>query len=186
MGIFDQKNKQQIYETESDRSSVDDMLTSKTKVSELRDIYNKRTVQDDSLSNVSSMNREDHVCEMCNQKNGPFIILGCNHIFHVKCLAEMNFKDIYKFSVIDTEYFESRCCPVCHDNVQTEELMYLHSKFLSSTSKSITKHQNSIEHLENQMKQIKAELRSCYDYKHKLEQEREKSKQIVSILTTMM
>jgi len=65
-------------------------------------------------------------------------------------------------------------------------LMYLHSKFLSSTKKLIGKHQNSIDNLENQLKQLKNELRTCYDYKHKLEQEREKSKQIVSVLTTMM
>jgi hypothetical protein len=36
------------------------------------------------------------------------------------------------------------------------------------------------------MKKIKDELRVCYEYKHKLEQQREKSKQIVSILSTMI
>jgi hypothetical protein len=184
MGFLSKNKQKDMYETESDRSSVNDMLPAKTKVAELRDIYTKK--QDDSVSNVSSTNKEEHACEMCNQKIGPFIILGCNHIFHVRCLAEMNFEDVYKFSVIDTEYFESRSCPCCHERIQTEELLYLHSKFLSSTTKHITTHQKSIEHLENQIKQIKIELRTCYDYKHKLEQEREKSKQIVSVLATMM
>lgn len=177
---------QHLYETESDRS-IDDISITKTKVSELRNIYNSKSkpANDDNVS-TSTYSKEEHTCNICNDKCGPFIILSCNHIFHIKCLAEVNFKDIYKYPVIDSEYFESRNCIVCDETMQTEDLMYLHSKFLSSTKKLISKHQTSIEHLENQLKQIKIELRTCYDYKHKLEQEREKSKQIVSVLTTMM
>ena len=114
------------------------------------------------------------------------MILSCNHIFHIECLAESHFKDVYKYPIIDNEYFSNRKCTTCSEIMQLEEVMYLHGKFLSNTKNLIKKHQTSIEHLEHQMKQIKNELRTCYDYKHKLEQEREKSKQIVSILTTMM
>jgi hypothetical protein len=179
---------QHLYETESDRSSLDDISIAKSKVSELRNIYISKSKEQKMEDNVSTStySKEDHTCNICNDKCGPFIILSCNHIFHIKCLAEVNFTDIYKYPVIDTEYFESRHCTVCNETMQTEDLMYLHSKFLSSTKKLITKHQTSIEHLENQLRQIKVELRTCYDYKHKLEQEREKSKQIVSVLTTMM
>jgi hypothetical protein len=175
---------QHLYETESDTSSLD--ICPKSKVAELRNIYTGKK-QDNVMEDYASSHlTENHTCNICNDKNGPFLILSCNHIFHIKCLVEVNFKDIYNYPILDTEYFESRRCATCNENMQTEDLMYLHSKFLSSTKKLIGKHQNSIDNLENQLKQLKNELRTCYDYKHKLEQEREKSKQIVSVLTTMM
>lgn len=178
---------QHLYETDSESS---DLSHTKSKVSELRNLYNTKTNMSDTMTIDSDISKrtdnQEHVCNICNQKSGQFIILNCNHIFHTKCLAEINFQDVYKYPVIDTEYFESRCCPICQETMQTEDLMHLHSKFLSSTKRLIGKHQHSIENLENQLKQIKLELRTCYDYKHKLEQEREKSKQIVSVLTTMI
>lgn len=174
---------QNLYETESDTSSLD--LGSKSKVAELRNIYSGKK-QNNVMEDYASSHIGNHTCNLCNDKNGPFLILSCNHIFHIKCLVEVNFKDIYNYPILDTEYFESRRCVTCNENMQTEDLMYLHSKFLSSTKTLICKHQHSIENLENQLKQLKNELRTCYDYKHKLEQEREKSKQIVSVLTTMM
>lgn len=167
-----------IYETDSDTSSNVNIF--KNRVSELKEMYD--TKSQDSKQPDSENN---YICNVCNQKNGTFIILGCNHIFHIKCLVEDNYKDVYNYP-IDTEYFESRHCQVCNETIQTEDLMFLHSKFLSSTKKLILRHENSIENLEAQLKQIKSELRTCYDYKHKLEQQREKSKQIVTVLSTMM
>jgi hypothetical protein len=175
---------QHLYETDSDRSSIE--LTSKSKVTELRNMYSGKSKDNVTDDYASSHITDSHSCNICNDQSGPFIILSCNHIFHIKCLVEVNFKDVYKYPILDTEYFESRRCITCNENMQTEDMMYLHSKFLSSTKKLICKHQTSIENLENQLKQLKNELRTCYDYKHKLEQEREKSKQIVSVLTTMM
>lgn len=168
-----------LYETESERSTNSGILF-KTKVSEIRDMFDGKSVD----SKASSSNNTC-VCSLCGEKSGSFIILTCNHIFHVKCLVEHNFKDIYNYP-IDSEYFDSRHCTVCNEPQQTEDLMYLHSKFLTSTKNLISKHQNSIENLEAQLKNIKSELRTCYEYKHKLEQQREKSKQIVSVLSTMM
>jgi hypothetical protein len=173
---------QHLYESDSNRSSIDESTLSKSKVAELRDFYSKTSIKSD----VSST-KEGYICQHCNNSSsGTFIILSCNHIFHIQCLTEMNLQDIYKYPIIDSEYFESRKCNICEENIQTEDMLYLHTKFLSSTKKLISNHQHSIEHLENQLRQIKSELRVCYEYKHKLEQEREKSKQIVSVLSTMM
>lgn len=134
--------------------------------------------------------KDNFNCKICNKsrnkQDGSYMILSCNHIFHIKCLAETHFKDIYNYPIIDNEYFEDRKCTDCNSQIDLEEVMYLHSKFLSNTKELIGKHQVSIENLETQLKNIKTELRVCYDYKHKLEKEREKSKQIVSILTTMI
>lgn len=139
-------------------------------------------------------------CTICNKSNEiennqdisfsknkeSFLILSCHHIFHIKCLAETHFKDIYNYPIIDNEYFENRKCTTCNSSIQLEEIMYLHTKFLSNTKMLIQKHQSSIEDLQFQLDNIKKELRLCYDYKHKLEKDREKSKQIVSILTTII
>jgi hypothetical protein len=121
-----------------------------------------------------------------SRSDSPFIILSCNHIFHVKCLTRMHLDDIYKFPVIDGEYFDKCKCLECDGSLQTEELMFLHSKFLSTTKDHIATHQKNIQTLEDRLKEIKEELKVCYDYKHKLEGDREKSKQIVGILSTMM
>lgn len=135
---------------------------------------------------TSTRIESDLGCKLCNGKytNEAYMILSCNHVFHIKCLAETHFKDIYQYEVIDQEYFSHRRCTVCSEPLQHEELMYLHGKFLSNTRKLLHKHQTSIDSLEAQLRRIKDELRTCYEYKHRLEQQREKSKQIVSILST--
>jgi hypothetical protein len=127
------------------------------------------------------------VCKIQKQgKNDNFIVLSCNHIFHVCCLTENHFTDIMEWSIIDQEYFRTRKCTTCFKQLETEELMFLHSKFLAGTKDRLSSHDISIENLENRLKVLKEELRTCYEYKHKLEREREKSKQIVATLMTMM
>lgn len=134
-----------------------------------------------------NIHNSNFICDICNDKSNTdnYMILSCNHIFHIRCLAESHLKDIYKYNIIDEEYFENRKCNTCLNILQLEEVTYLHGKFLSNTKTHIETHQISIEKLEFQLKQIKDELRTCYDYKHKLEHEREKSKQIISILNTI-
>lgn len=128
-------------------------------------------------------------CCICENKKGRednYVVLSCNHVFHVYCLISIQFHDIYNFHIIDNEYFSSRKCVSCEKSIQMEELMFLHSKFLNGTKDKIEQHNSKIESLENKLKDVKEELRVCYDYKHKLEHEREKSKQIVANLMTMM
>ena len=128
-------------------------------------------------------------CRICENKSGRqdnYMILSCNHTFHIYCLAETHFNDVYKFHVIDSDYFGTRKCLVCNNLMQTEELMFLHSKFLNGTKDRIDSHNTKIESLELKLKDIKEDLRVCYEYKHKLEHEREKSKQIVATLMTML
>ena len=173
---------------------TNDHVTSLTPVTshkienETTEIYKKEPVKykgsDMSLSNSSN----DLVCNLCKNKSSKdnYVILSCDHIYHIQCLADIHFQDIYNYHVIDNEYFSHRKCNVCSKKMQLEEIMYLHGKYLSNTKDSIEKHQVSIDNLEYQLKKIKDELRICYEYKHKLEQQREKSKQIVSILSTMM
>jgi hypothetical protein len=184
---------QHIYEMNSEYCLSEDKNKSSSiiKQNNKRDAIDFREnciIKDWVKTCEKSVSKNAFYCTICNEANEitdhAFIILSCNHIVHIKCLAETHFKDIYSYSTIDTEYFENRKCTTCNSSIQVEEMMYLHSKFLSNTKNLIQKHQTSIEDLELQLDHIKKELRICYDYKHKLEKDREKSKQIVSILTT--
>ena len=115
-------------------------------------------------------------CNLCKDdiNQSAFIILSCNHIFHITCLADIFFEDIYNHDILNEEYFENINCSTCNCKLEVEEIMFLHSKFISNTKILIRNHETSIDNLENQLKQIKNELRTCYDYKHKLEKQREK------------
>jgi hypothetical protein len=191
---------QPIYESNSDDNNQCDLETESSTSS-----YNNKPKKIDKLKNFfggSSMKKsliqsESHqstespsniCCKLCNDdiNQSTCIILSCNHIFHITCLADIFFKDIYNYDILNEEYFENIKCTSCNCKLEVEEMMFLHSKFLSSTKSLIQNHENSIDTLESQLKQIKNELRTCYDYKHKLEKQREKSKQIVSILNTIM
>lgn len=128
-------------------------------------------------------------CKICNNKNNMndnYTILSCNHVFHVNCLVDNHFNDSYRLNMIDSDYFSTRKCPDCDKILQTEELMFIHSKFLSQTKERVETHQKNILNLENQFNKIKEELRICYEYKQKLDNEREKSKQIVTSLMTII
>jgi hypothetical protein len=146
--------------------------------------------------NVSLYTDQEHIdtkeslsCKFCFEKSGKhdnYIVLSCNHVFHIQCLAESHFNDVYKFNVIDTEYFESRKCLVCTKKLEVEELMFLHTKFLSNTKEKLQSHQTKIVSIEERIRKLKEELRVCYDYRHKLDHDRGKSKQIVTTLMTEM
>lgn len=125
-------------------------------------------------------------CSECvvDRTNTPFMILSCNHMYHVVCLAETQLSDVYKYPTIDGDYFRHRLCKVCQRPLETEELVFLHSKYLSTTKDHIEMHSDNVSRLEKQLFDMKSELRVCYEYLHKLEAQREKSKQIISVLST--
>jgi len=135
------------------------------------------------------------ICKICFNNNPQnelktscdnFIILSCNHTFHIKCLAEIQFNDMFKFHVIDSEYFKTRKCMVCTKQLEVEELLFLHSKFLANTKNMIETHDSSIQNLEIKLKKLKDDLRNSYEYRNKLQHERQKSKEIVATLTMMI
>ena len=125
-------------------------------------------------------------CKICNDPSNKnnFVILSCNHVFHIQCLANLHYNVLYNFPVVDKEDFKSCICYVCRKELQMEELMYLHSKFLSCTKEKIDVHNQSILDLEEKMTTLKTELRTCYEYKHKLEKDREEAKKIIASIST--
>lgn len=128
-------------------------------------------------------------CDICNNKSNSkdaFIILTCEHIFHIKCLVETHYADVHKYGVIDEEYFNSRKCVTCNTAMEMEDIMYIHNKFYKNTKEYLVKQDEHIDVLNHQMNKLKEELRICYEYKQRLEHQREKSKQITITLNTLM
>lgn len=156
-----------------------------TLVQKIQSDMQSATLGDSKLQKTRQLDKVS--CKICNDKsnrNDSYIILSCNHIFHVYCLAEKHFESIYKYHVMDNEYLATCKCVTCTKSMGTEELVFLHSKFLNGTKDRIEYHKTAIKTLEDKLKQIKEELRVCYEYKHKLEKQREHSKEIVSSLMT--
>lgn len=175
----------------SEQSSIDNQVgesSSSQKLNNFRDLEGNKPVCK-MTNDTPHHTKSTPTCRICENKSGRqdnYMILSCNHTFHIYCLAETHFNDVYKFHVIDSDYFGTRKCLVCDNTMQTEELMFLHSKFLNGTKDRIENHNTKIESLEAKLKDLKEDLRVCYEYKHKLEHEREKSKQIVATLMTMI
>ncbi|NBU33986.1 hypothetical protein EBZ38_00355 [bacterium] len=159
---------------------TDSTLTETSSVKKLIATYAKAHSDTDSVESDTKVN-----CLCCESNhNTPFIILSCNHTYHIVCLAETQLSDVYKYPTIDSDYSQTRTCKMCQKPLETEELIFLHSKYLNTTKGHIQTHNDNVARLESQLANIKSELRVCYEYVHKLEAQREKSKQIIGVLST--
>lgn len=134
--------------------------------------------------------QDKFVCQYCNgNQNGTnlnFIILSCNHIYHVKCLADRDHSESKDYRIMDDGFFENRKCDCCQTTIEKSELIMIHTKFFKGTAENIKKHDENIIRLENQIKNLQEDLKTSIEYKQRLEYEREKSKQITSVLNTML
>jgi hypothetical protein len=143
----------------------------------------------DNTSQSKRQERDDHKCNLCYNKNqikDSFMILTCGHIFHIRCLVDSHYTDANKCGVIDEDYFNSRICYVCSSQMEMEDILYIHNKFYKNTKEYIVRQDETIEKLDKQMTKLKEELRTCYEYKQKLEHQREKSRQITVTINTMI
>lgn len=153
------------------------------------DYYNSTINSYDSPQPVISKRHEEHTCNLCHNQHkikDSFMILTCGHIFHIRCLVDSHYTEANKYGVIDEEYLTSRNCCVCSKQMEMEDILYIHNKFYKNTKEYITKQDETIDQLDKQMSKLKEELRICYEYKQKLEHQREKSRQITVTINTMM
>lgn len=152
------------------------------------DYYNSTVNSYDSLPQPTKKQNE-HTCNLCHNQNNikdNFMILTCGHIFHIRCLVDSHYTDANRYGVIDEDYLNSRICSVCSKHMEMEDILYIHNKFYKNTKEYINKQDDIIEQLDKQMTKLKEELRVCYEYKQKLEHQREKSRQITVTINTMM
>lgn len=138
---------------------------------------------------ICKTQQKQHVCNICFNKKSTkdtFMILTCGHIFHIKCLVNSHYSDANKYGIIDEKYFNSRCCLVCTNQMEMEDILYVHNKFYKNTKEHLVQQDLRIDIIDKQLTKLKEELRVCYDYKQRLEQQREKSKQITVTINTLM
>ena len=151
--------------------------------------YNFQNIKqkNDKPKNVAQK-QNTFICEMCNtsSSNSQFIILNCNHIFHIDCLAKIQLTNAKNCQIIDTETFFNKVkCHTCNDPLESSEIMMIHNKFYKGTSDFIKNHNKTIDKLEVQINGLKEEMKTCMEYKQKLEFDQNKSKQILTLLNNM-
>ncbi len=190
MDRYDKPVMSGITESEYQNSMYSDDLYANTqnKTPQYNQQHNQQHNQQAQKS-VQNKNMQEHTCNLCSNKNNVrdnFMILTCGHIYHIKCLVDSHYTEANKFGVIDEEYFNSRCCAVCNVQMEMEDILYIHNKFYKNTKEYLVKQEEHIELLDKQLSKIKEELRICYEYKQKLEHQREKSKQIIVTINTLM
>jgi hypothetical protein len=154
-----------------------------------KNTYDKEEIYNKKVSTINKVHNEGHTCNLCHNKNNikdVFMILACGHIFHIRCLVDNHYTDSNKYGIIDKEYFNSRCCLVCNSQMEMEDILYIHNKFYKNTKEYLVKQEDNINILDKKMTKLKEELRICYEYKQRLEHQREKSKQITITINTLM
>jgi uncharacterized protein (DUF3084 family) len=70
--------------------------------------------------------------------------------------------------------------------MEMEDILYIHNKFYKNTKEYLIKQQDDIERLDKQITKLRDELRNVYEYRQKLERQRDKSKQITVTINTLM
>lgn len=154
---------------------------------ETKDNFKKLKEKFETPKRVSKK-QNTFICETCNMSssNSQFIILNCNHIFHINCLAKIQLTNAINCQIIDNETFFNKVkCSTCNDPLESSEIMMIHNKFYKGISVFITTHNNTINKLESQINCLKEEMKVCMEYKQKLEFEQQKSKQILTLLNTL-
>jgi hypothetical protein len=156
-------------------------------IDETKDNFKKLKEKFDTPKHVEKKSNT-FVCETCNMSssNSQFIILNCNHIFHINCLAKIQLTDAMNCQIIDNDTFFNKIkCSTCNDQLESSEIMMIQNKFYKGTSIFITNHNKTINKLESQINNLKEEMKVCMEYKQKLEYEQQKSKQILTLLNNL-
>lgn len=149
-------------------------------------------VPDDNYSMKSSMyslpsTKPLFTCNICNISNSDsFIVLGCNHVFHIKCLAHDQLILSRKCEIIDNEsFFNLIKCNCCGYLLDSTEILHIQLKNYKSSNTYLTLHIDKIKKLEEQLNKLKDELQDCVVYKQKIEFEQIRSKDIITFLNNI-
>lgn len=141
--------------------------------------------QSDISAIVNERDREPEsnslTCEICNAaSDSKFIILNCSHVFHVNCIVTSQLQN-YKYTDLDS-FTNKALCIKCSKGIDKEDILIMHTKFISSTENTVHSIDEKTQALQESLAHIKSELRSALAEKSTLQQSREKSKYLVSIL----
>lgn len=146
----------------------------------------KYNFKDNSYIIEQNNKKNIFICEMCNKNgdNAQYIILNCNHIYHIQCLANNQLNTAINCQIIDNTFFNNIRCN-CGELLESSEIMMIQNKFYKGTTIFIGNHDKKIDKLEDKINILKEEMKICMEYKQRLEFEQQKSKQIITMLNTM-
>lgn len=134
-----------------------------------------------------NISHDCYKCKTTGNKNDPFMILNCGHIFHIGCLVEIHFDEFKNCGGIIDERFITNCiCMVCDEQMEVEDILHIHNKFTKSTKEQLKYQSDQIDILDKQMSKLKDEMRIQLEYKQRLEDKRNKSKQITITLNNLL
>ena len=118
------------------------------------DMYSEIDVSYETKDNfkeipIKCKNNNVFVCEMCCESNDiPFIILNCNHIYHIICLANEQIEYSRQCQIIDNDTFFSKMKCNCGELLESSEIMMIQNKFYKGTDNYIQTHDIKINKLD--------------------------------------
>ncbi len=153
-------------------------------------IVNKHIQKFDKSKQTQKTKNVTHDCYKCKNggnKNDPFMILNCGHIFHIGCLVEIHFDEFTNSGgIIDSRFINNCICMVCDEQMEVEDILHMHNKYTKSTKEQLKYQSEQIDILDKQMSKLKDEMRIQLEYKQRLEDKRNKSKQITITLNNLL
>lgn len=178
------------YMIEEHLKIKEDINDTKDKNFYLNSIVNKNIKKFDKLKHPQKFNSVNHDCYKCKNgknKTDPFMILNCGHIFHIGCLVEIHFSEFTNSGGIIDEKFISKCkCVLCGEQMEVEDILHMHNKFTKCTKEQLIFQTDQIDILDNKISKLKDEMRIQLEYKQRLEDKRNKSKQITITLNNLL
>lgn len=150
-------------------------------------IVNKHIQKFDKPKKTKNVTHDCYKCKNGGNKNDPFMILNCGHIFHIGCLVEIHFDEFTNCGgIIDERFIKNCTCMVCNEQMEVEDILHMHNKFTKSTKEQLKYQSDQIDILDKQMSKLKDEMRVQLEYKQRLEDKRNKSKQITITLNNLL
>lgn len=124
-------------------------------------------------------------CEICkNITDSQFIILSCNHTFHINCLVEYYIIDFVQVEEINETFIHSKKCIKCDTIIDPVDAYHSHLKYISSTKISLENFKTQIDRIDRDLSNLNKEKITCLGYKHRIEKTRDRCEHIMEVLKT--
>jgi hypothetical protein len=176
---------------------IDNFAYNDNEINKRFDLDNESYDNDKSFDNIhlkSTMYKtatisNTNICNICNHTssssknfNDKFIILDCEHVFHINCIVK-NHCDILNEHIIVNNKFIQKCkCTICDKQIDIEDILHIHNKYMKNTKKILNEQVSYLNNLDEKLLKIRNEMTDILEYKKQLENECDKSKRISTTL----
>ena len=155
-------------ESKHDSTSESNSVTSRTNYQD--DMYSDIDYQTkdnfqnhDPLHILKTTNKSKNIftCKMCGNNDPPFVILNCNHIYHINCLAKEQVQSAIQCPILDNDTFFNTIKCNCGEVLEYYEIRRIQDQFYQGTYNYIKTHDLKINKLETQINILKEEMKIC-------------------------